>query len=299
MNITLTGASGFIGNRLVARLAAAGHALHLVGRRRPADLAAGIAFSTWDANQDSFPAASLDGADAVIHLAGEPVAQRWSAEVKDRIRRSRVEGTTALVRALAGRERRPRILIAASAIGFYGDRGDQLQTEASPPGKGFLPDICVAWERAADEATRLGLRVVKLRIGVVLGADGGALEKMLPPFRMGAGGPIGDGQQWMSWIHVDDMVGLLQFALESDTLSGAINATSPQPVTNAAFAKALGAALHRPAIFPVPVFALKLLYGEMAEVVLASQRVEPVAALRAGYRFQYPDLDQALRQLLT
>jgi uncharacterized protein (TIGR01777 family) len=296
MKITLTGASGFLGRRLIERLQQDGHTLHVLGRSRPK--AAGVSFTAWDAVRDAVPVEAVEGADAVIHLAGEPVAQRWTSEVKDRIRTSRVNGSEALVRAIGAAGQRPRVMVAASAIGYYGERGDAVVTEATPAGQGFLPDISVAWERAADGALAHGVRVVKLRLGIVLGPDGGALDKMLPPFRMGVGGVIGNGAQWMSWIHVDDVIGLLVYCLAHAEVQGAVNATAPRPVQNKEFTHALGVALHRPTIFPVPPLALKLLYGEMASMVLASQRVEPVAALRAGYAFAYPELQPALNQLL-
>lgn len=296
MQITLTGASGFLGQRLVTRLLREGHSLHLLGRSRPKDA---VKFTPWDAIKDPVPKEAVDGADAVIHLAGEPVAQRWNPEVKERIRTSRINGTAALIKTLEAVSRRPRILISASAIGYYGERGDDLCTEATPPGGGFLPDVCVLWEKSADAAKALSLRVVKLRIGIVLGPNGGALEKMLPPFRMGVGGVIGDGRQWMSWIHVDDVVGLILHALYNDSVQGALNVTAPTPARNRDFTTALGKALRRPTIFPVPVLAIKALYGEMSQIVLASQRVEPVVALRSGYAFAWPELQPALDDLLA
>jgi hypothetical protein len=235
----------------------------------------------------------------LVHLTGEPVAQRWTPEVKQRIRSSRVDGTRNLVSALAKLSERPRVLVCASAIGYYGSRGDDLLTETSSPGGDFLAQVVVDWERAAGEAEALGIRVVPLRFGVVLGKDGGALPKMLPPFRLGLGGRLSSGQQWMSWIHVDDVIGLIRFALENSAVRGALNATALQPVTNAEFTRELAAALHRPAVFPVPGLALKLLFGEMAEVILGSQRVVPRAALSAGFRFEYPELRGALARLLS
>lgn len=295
MKITLTGASGFLGGRLVGRLMDQGHTLHLLGRSRPKGA---VFFTPWDAVREEPSREALEGAEAVIHLAGEPVAQRWSPEVKERIRTSRVNGTNALVKVLGSLPVRPKVLIAASAIGFYGERGDDLCTEATTAGTGFLPEVCVEWEKAAEAARAYGIRVVLIRIGLVLGPNGGALEKMLPPFRMGVGGVIGDGRQWMSWIHVDDVVGLILHALENGNVQGPVNATAPRPVRNSEFTKALGRVLHRPTIFPVPTLALRVLYGEMAQIVLASQRVEPVVAQRSGYVFRYPDLLPALQDLL-
>jgi uncharacterized protein (TIGR01777 family) len=283
MNITVTGATGFIGKRLVRHLLQSGHSIHALGRKQGVEL----------------PAESLADADAVIHLAGEPVAQRWTPEAKQRIRSSRVDGTRNLVNALAKQSRRPQVLICASAIGYYGSRGGEVLTETSSPGHDFLSQVVVEWEQAAQQVEALGIRVVSLRFGVVLGTDGGALAKMLTPFRFGVGGRLASGQQWMSWIHVDDVIGLIRFALENPTIHGPMNATAPLPVTNADFTKELAAALQRPAIFPVPSFALKLLFGEMADVMLASQRVIPQAAQSAGYRFEYPELRPALVRLLS
>lgn len=298
MKITLTGASGFLGAKLIEKLVAEQHQLHVLGRRKPAGLSGWARFSEWDAMSGDVPVEAVNGADAVLHLAGEPVAQKWNDEIKHRIRESRVKGTSALVAAIAQCTVKPKALVAASAIGFYGSRGDEVLTEESAPGSGFLPEVCVAWEQAIEEASVHVPRIVKLRIGIVLGAGGGALEKMLPPFKMGVGGKLGDGRMWMSWIHIDDMVGLLHFALHNEGLSGAVNATSPHPVRNDDFTRSLGRALQRPTLFAVPVFALKAMYGEMASVVLASQRVHPVVAQQAGYQFQYSDLDAALQSVI-
>jgi uncharacterized protein (TIGR01777 family) len=294
MKITLTGATGFIGGPLVKRLAERGHELTILTRHprtgaNPRHLA-------WDAR--SAPPLEAMEADAIVHLAGEPVGQRWTADVKRRIRASRIEGTRAVVEGIAAARSRPKVLVSASAIGIYGSRGDEVLTERSAAGSGFLEDVTVEWERESARANEAGVRVVNPRIGIVLGRDGGALARMLPPFKAGAGGRLGSGHQWMSWIHIDDVAGLILFALENESLRGALNLTSPNPVTNADFTAALSAALRRPALFPVPVFALKLLFGEMAEVLLASQRVIPQAALDAGYHFAYPELGPALRDLV-
>ncbi len=298
MRITLTGASGFIGSRLIARLLERNHTLHLLGRRRPANLPVGVQFSPWDATAGTAPTpAALEGVDAVIHLAGEPVAQRWTPAVKERIRTSRVEGTQALLGAIAQLPVKPQSFLAASAIGYYGDRGDELLTENAPAGAGFLPEICIAWESASSEAAKQGIRTVLLRIGIVLGPDGGALAKMITPFRLGVGGKVGSGRQWMSWIHAEDAVGLILHALETPHLKGPMNVTAPNPVRNADFTRSLGKALHRPTLFPVPEFGLKLVFGEMASMLISSQRVHCAAARSSGYRFQYPDLDAALANL--
>ena len=276
MNIAVTGASGFIGRRLAVELEQAGHQVRAVSTR------------TAPRTEE------LEGCDAVVHLAGEPVAQRWTAQARERIRSSRIDGTRMLVETLARLPHPPATLISASAIGYYGSRGNRILTESSPPAGDFLGRVAVEWEREAD---RFAGRVVKPRIAMVLGR-GGALQKMLPPFRLGIGGRIGDGKQWMSWIHLDDLVALIRFALENPAVTGAVNAASPNPVTNAQFTRELARALHRPAIFPVPRFALKLLFGEMAELVFASQRVVPEIALRAGFRFRFPEIGGALGDLL-
>lgn len=294
MNITLTGASGFLGARLTETLRADGDQLHVLGRR-PVE---GAQFSAWDAMGGEPPREALESADAIIHLAGEPVAQRWTSDVKQRVRNSRIAGTRHLVHALSTLSRRPEVLISASAIGIYGSQGDQRLTESSPAGKGFLAEVCQEWEHEAELAEALGLRVVRVRIGVVLGKGGGALEKMLPPFRMGLGGRLGSGKQWVSWIHLGDAVNLIAFALRHK-VSGPLNATSPNPVSNAELTNQLSAALHRPALFAVPGIALKLAYGEMAEVVLGGQRVIPKAALNAGYHFRFPELGPALADTVT
>jgi uncharacterized protein (TIGR01777 family) len=272
MNIAVTGASGFIGKQLVKSLGKEARPVSLRG----------------DLN-------GIAGADAVIHLAGEPVSQRWTKEVRQKIRSSRVDGTRRLVDAM--RAQPPRVLVSASAVGYYGSRGNELLTESSAPDDGFLGGACVEWEREALRAEEFGTRVVCLRNGLVLG-NGGGLDKMMLPFKLGLGGKIGDGQQWMAWIHQADAVGLIEFAISSSKLRGPVNATAPNPVTNAQFTRELGHALHRPAILPVPKFALRLLYGDMAQIVYASQRVIPEAAMRAGYQFRFPRLDAALLDIV-
>ena len=240
---------------------------------------------------------SLAGVDAVVHLAGEPVSQRWSTEVREKIRSSRVEETRKLVNAM--RSNPPKVLVSASAVGYYGSRGDEVLTEASRPAQDFLGNVCVEWEQEAFEAQEFGVRVVCLRNGVVLGKGGGALERMTPPFKLGVGGRIGDGKQWMAWIHLDDVIGLIEFAISNAAFRGPANATAPNPVTNEQFTRSLASVLHRPAILPVPKFALDLLFGEMAQIVYASQRVIPEAALNAGYKFRFPELEPALLQILS
>ncbi len=294
MKMTLTGATGFLGSALTAQLRTDGQELRILSRNprgRPG-------YFAWNPVAGRPPEASLAGADAVIHLAGEPVAQRWSPAVKAAIRSSRVDGTRHLVEALTTLSPRPQVLVCASATGYYGDRGAEVLTEQSKPGRGFLPDTCKEWESTADLARALGIRVVKLRTGVVLGRGGGALAKMLPPFRAGIGGPLAGGGQWMSWIHVQDMVRLIGWAVLNQGVAGPVNCVSPNPVTNKDFTRILAAGLHRPAFFPVPGFALKMLYGEMASVLTESQRVIPQAALDLGFRFQRPELGEALSDLL-
>jgi uncharacterized protein (TIGR01777 family) len=232
-----------------------------------------------------------------LHLAGEPVAQRWSAAAKQRIHNSRVIGTRHLVAALASCSPRPLTLVCASAIGYYGSRGDEMLDEDSGPGTDFLADVCVAWEREAAAAEALGMRVTRIRIGLVLDPRGGALKPMLAPFRLGLGGPLGGGRQWMSWIHASDLAEMFRFALERPA-PPVLNGVAPGAVMNADFTRALATALHRPAFLPVPKLALRMLFGEMADMLLASQHVAPVAAESAGFQFQYPQLAEALADLL-
>jgi uncharacterized protein (TIGR01777 family) len=296
MKVTVTGSSGFLGSHLLPKLLEAGHQVHVAGRKRAASLPSEIAFSEWSASAEP-PAGALSGSDAVVHLAGEPIAQRWTVQAKARIRESRVEGTRLLVSALRNLPERPSVLVCSSGISYYGSRGDEVLTETSSRGPGFLSDVVRDWEAAARSAEPLGIRVVCLRFGAILG-HGGALAKMLPPFRLGLGGPIGSGSQWMSWIHIADAAGLIMFAAENDALRGPVNGTSSNPVTNRDFTRELGHALHRPTVLPVPELALKLIFGEMSSVILDSQRVLPKAAKQAGFRFQYPDLRSALSEIL-
>jgi uncharacterized protein (TIGR01777 family) len=296
MRIAISGASGTIGRRLLRQLAADGATLYALGRRAAPNLPAGARSFAWDPPREEPPATALD-VDAVIHLAGENVAQRWTAEARRRILESRVEGTRNLVRAMARLARKPAVLICASATGYYGSRGDETLDESSAPGSGFLADVCRAWESEALAAEALGMRVVRMRTGVVLDPGGGALPRMLPPFRMGAGGRLGSGRQWMPWIHRDDLTALFRFALDG-SLAGAVNAVAPDPATNASFTRALARALGRPALIPVPAFALRALFGEMAGMLLDSQRVVPRQAEAAGFRFRFPQLESALSELL-
>jgi uncharacterized protein len=296
MKIAVAGATGFIGTALTAHLSAAGHRVVRLVRRK-ADSSRGDVI--WDPSHGTLNPAALDGVHAVINLAGEPVSERWTPERKKRIRSSRVEGTGLIAKTMVAMERPPRVLINASAIGIYGDRGDEELTESAAPGTGFLADVARAWEAAASPVIDRGIRTVFTRFGIVLGLAGGALEKMLPPFKIGAGGRLGSGKQWMSWITLDDVVAAVDFALTSDRLSGPVNVVAPNPVTNAEFTQELGHAIHRPAVAAVPGFALRLAYGEMGEaVLLSSERVVPEVLERAGFAFRHPVLRDALRVVL-
>jgi uncharacterized protein (TIGR01777 family) len=297
VKITISGASGLIGRRLLKILAGNGHTLQVLSRHAGTNMPGGVRVWPWDPAKGEPPTEALADADAIIHLAGEPVAQRWTPEVKQRIRESRVTGTSNLVRALSKLPQVPKTLVSASAMGYYGSRGDEILTESSAPGSDFLAEVCVAWEKAAEEAQKLGVRVVRLRTGIVLDARGGALAKMLPPFKMGVGGKVGSGRQWMSWIHAEDLAGMIRFALNNQVV-GPMNGVSPNPVINADFTRALGAVLKRPVIVPVPALALKLAFGEMSEVLLGSQRVLPKVAEASGYRFQFTDVRAALADAL-
>lgn len=298
MRIAITGASGFIGRALLKTLAAEGHGLHVLSRRADSNLPAGVGLSVWNPVQAEPPEEALRDADAVIHLAGENVAQRWTADAKRRIRESRVTGTHNLVSALARMRRKPATLVCASAIGYYGSRGDETLTERSAAGAGFLPELCIEWEREAQAAEALGIRVARVRIGMALDPGGGGMKAMLPVFRLGAGGKLGSGRQWMSWIHLDDLASLVAFILQNP-LSGAVNAVSPQPVRNMDFTRDLARVLHRPAVLPAPAFALRLMLGEMSTILLDSARVMPQAAEASGFRFRFPVLDAALADLLA
>jgi uncharacterized protein (TIGR01777 family) len=304
--VTVTGATGLIGRRLVAALQERGAEVTVLTRdpqraaaelggvtREPLDTAA------WDPSAGPAPADALAGREAVLHFAGEPVAQRWSAKAKRAIHDSRVIGTRHLVEGLASAEPRPRTLISSSATGYYGAHGDEPLDEETPPGSDFLARLCVAWEQEASRAAELGIRTVPVRTGVVLDTDGGALAKMLPPFRLGLGGPVGSGRQYISWIHAEDLAGMMLSALEDESWSGPINATAPEPVTNRDFSKTLGRALGRPAVAPLPAVVLHLLYGEMARIVTTGARVVPAKALVLGYEFRHARLDEALRSVLA
>lgn len=299
MKALVTGATGLLGQALVARLSRPtvlsrdpDHATSLLGA---------VSALRWDSASEPAPPAALREVDAVFHLAGEPLAEgRWTAEKKRRIHDSRVLGTRNLIAGLAALPgARPRVLVSASAVGYYGDRGDEQLDEGASQGEGFLAEVCAAWEREAQAAEALGMRVVCVRTGVVLAAGGGALARMLPAFRLGAGGPLGSGKQWMPWVHIDDVVGLFLHASQQERVRGPLNAVAPQPLTNAAFTRALGAALHRPARVPIPRVALRIVFGEMSDLLFESQRVLPGVAQRTGYRFEQPELEGAVRAVLA
>jgi len=298
MDYLITGATGFIGQSLVARLLEGGNEVNYLARKRTKTLDSRAAFHLWTPGELP-PLDSVPTSDIVINLVGEPVAQRWDESAKRRIYESRVDGTRKLVSAMAGLRHKPSVLISASATGYYGNRGAEILTETSAPGTDFLADVCVQWEREALRARELGLRVVLIRIAPVLGRGGGVLPKMLPIFRLGLGGKLARGTQWMPWIHMDDLARLFLFAAEHADMEGPFNASAPQPVTNAEFTRALGRALHRPACFSVPKFALRLALGEAANPMTASERVLPKAAQEAGFDFRYPEIGGALRNLLA
>ncbi len=295
--VAISGSTGVIGSELVPRLRREGWTVSRLVRSAakvgPGDV-------LWNPEGGQVDAAALEGVDAVVHLAGENVGVRWTEEARRRIRRSRSEGTRALTEALAGLARKPEVLVSASAVGLYGDRGDEVLTEESARGHDFLADVVSDWEAATEPAEAAGIRTVRLRFGVVLSAKGGALAKMLPPFRLGAGGKMGSGRQWMAWVGMEDAVEATVRALEDASMRGAYNVVSPRAATNADFTRALGSVLGRPTFATVPEIALKLLFGEMAETtILASQRVEPRRLVEAGFPFRHPELRDALRAALA
>lgn len=297
MNIMVTGSTGLVGSALIPHLARGGHSVPRLVRskKRLAQDEVG-----WDPATGAIDTAGLEGLDAVVHLAGESIASgRWTSDKKAKIRDSRVNGTRLLAETLSRLAKPPKVLVSVSAIGYYGDRGEETLVEESGPGIGFLAGVCRAWEAAAEPAAQSGIRVVHPRIGVVLSPVGGALRMMLPPFKMGIGGKIGSGEQYMSWISLDELIGVIQHVLTVETLAGAVNAVAPRPVTNLEFTKSLGRVLSRPTMMPLPAFAARLALGEMAEeLLLASARVEPARLLASGYKFRHPELEGALRHLL-
>jgi uncharacterized protein (TIGR01777 family) len=302
MKILVTGSSGLVGTALGSVLARAGHTVCRLVRPQSASgerAAEGFAVA-WNPATGELGGAGV-GADAVVNLAGASIADgRWSKQRKELLRASRIDTTRALVNALAKMNARPSVLVSASAIGIYGNRGDETLTEGSKPGRDFLAGLAQEWEAEALKAEALGIRVVLARFGIILAREGGALPKMLTPFKLGGGGRLGSGKQWMSWVTLEDAVGILRFVIENAPVRGAINVVSPQPLQNAAFTKALAKAMHRPALFPAPAFALRLALGEMADaLLLSSQRVAPQALEKLGYRFLQPDLNSALAAVLA
>jgi uncharacterized protein (TIGR01777 family) len=299
MRVTVTGATGRVGRHVVAALKERGDDVTALSRDpdRATELLGVPAFA-WNLKEEAAPKPALEGRDAIEHLAGEDVGQRWSEKAKAEILDSRERGTRNLVHTIFDTSPRPQALVCASASGYYGARGDETVDEAGPPGSDWLAEVVARWERQAETA-KIGCRTVVVRTGLVLDAQGGALAKMLPPFKAGVGGPIGSGRQYMPWIHLDDLVGIYLAAIDNPAFQGPINASAPEPVTNKAFAKALGRAIHRPAVAPIPGFTIKLLYGAMSQIVLTGVRMVPGRAAELGYEFRHPDLDEALRDTLA
>lgn len=300
-NVLVTGGTGFIGSRVCTALHQQGDTVYVLSRnpeRAEAKLKSARGFHGWNPETEKLPSEATKEITSVVHLAGETIAGRWNEEKKRRIQDSRILSTRNLVESLAAADTKPDALVCASAIGYYGDSGDEHFTEVSPPGNDFLAKVCQEWEAEAQKATNLGIRVVTVRIGLVLGLGGGLLAQVLPPFKMGVGGILGNGRQWMSWVHVDDVVGILLHALENNEIRGALNATAPTPVRNTEFTKTLGAVLRRPTLFPVPTFGLKLMMGEFADFIVLSQNVLPEKTEVSGYEFRHRTLESALRDLL-
>ena len=295
MHIAVSGSSGLVGSALLPFLTAGGHRVTRLVRKD-----AGVGEIPWDPAGGVRDLSHLEGVDAVVHLAGENIAAgRWTAARKEKIRRSRVEGTRRLCESLARLSRRPKVVVSASAMGFYGSRGDEALREDSVPGTDFLAQVCREWEAATEPASRAGIRVVCLRFGMILSPAGGALKKMLLPFKLGAGGRIGSGMQYVSWIGIDDVAGVIHHAIVTESLQGPVNAVTPTPVTNAEYTRTLARVLSRPAVAPLPAFAARLAFGELADaLLLASQRVIPTRLQASGYKFRYPELEGALRHLL-
>jgi uncharacterized protein (TIGR01777 family) len=303
MKLIIAGGTGFIGSRLCNQLDRQGHSLTILTRsvsaadspNKTTILCQPGSPGTWERNLEE----AIDGADGVINLAGEPIAgKRWSEAQKKKLRKSRIDTTRALATAIGKAKKKPALLLNASAVGYYGPRGNEVITEESGPGGDFLAGLCSDWENEAKRAESYGVRVIRLRTGIVLGKGGGALAKMVPPFKLFIGGPLGSGKQWMPWIHLEDEIGMIQFLMENSNAHGAVNACAPNPVTMKEFCRTLGSVLNRPCWAPVPAFALRLLLGEMAEMLLTGQRAVPAAAERLGYRFRHPELREALENIL-
>jgi len=300
MRLLVTGATGFIGTALCSRLLEQGHSLTLLTRHKPPEADTGVKqWLHWTPGVLREWGDAVDGADGIINLAGEPIAdKKWTATQRRRLEKSRVDATHSLVQACASARQAPKFLVNASAVGYYGPRGDEVLTEDAAPGEDFLSYICRNWEQEAIRAEEFGVRVSRLRIGIVLGADGGALVNMIPPFKWFVGGPLGSGKQWMSWIHMEDLVRLIIYTIENTIAFGPINATAPNPLRNKEFSRTLGKVLHRPSWLPVPAFMLRLGLGEMADILLTGQRVVPAAAQKFGFEFRYPELRGALQACL-
>ncbi len=300
-NVLVSGGTGFIGSRVCTVLHEQGDTVQVLSRnptRAQTQLKSVSAVYGWNPETEKLPSEAVSDAKAVVHLAGETIAGRWNAEKKRRIRESRILSTRNLVASFAEQSTKPDVLVCASAIGYYGDSGDAHFTEVSPAGTDFLAEVCQEWETEAQKAEAFGIRVVMVRIGLVLGLGGGLLTQVLPPFKMGVGGILGNGRQWMSWIHVDDVVGIVIHALENEEIRGPLNATAPVPVRNLEFTKTLGTVLRRPTLFPVPTFGLRLMMGEFADFVVLSQNVLPEKTEVSGYEFRHRTLESALRDLL-
>jgi len=296
MKILITGSHGLVGKALISELTKGGHEIFSLVRHA----SGGASEIEWHPNQGSIDSERVSSFDVVVHLAGESIASgRWTDEKKRKIRESRVMGTTLLSQSLARSAKPPAVFISASAIGYYGNRGDELLDEKSAPGNDFLAEVCVAWERATGEAEARGVRTVHARFGIILDQEGGALAKMLTPFRMGVGGRIGDGKQWMSWIALGDVIQGLKLVIEHNSITGPVNFVAPNPVTNSEFTKSLGEAVSRPTLFPIPSFAARLAFGEMADaLLLSSAKVEPKRLQESGYRFEFENLQPALAAIL-
>jgi uncharacterized protein (TIGR01777 family) len=296
MNIVVSGSHGLVGSSLLFYMISKGHQLKSLVRQTPTHPSQ----IYWNPPEQGPEPHLLEGIDTVVHLAGEGIASgRWTESKKRAIRDSRVLGTRVLAETLASLTKPPKVFVCASAIGYYGDQGTDSLTEQSPIGQGFLAEVCKAWEAATAPMTQKGIRVVHLRFGIILSPKGGALAQMLLPFKMGVGGRLGSGSQYMSWIALDDALGAIAFALDTASVIGPVNVVAPNPVTNAEFTKTLGQVLHRPTVFPMPAFAARLAFGEMADaLLLSSTRVQPAALSQAGYHFQYPKLEDALQHLL-